>query len=81
MAVQYMLFAYLLYVAACVLVLAFGSFLYAMAMTKCIEENLFAIGKSTQAKVKQTEQIELWEQLIEYIEFHSRAKQLSNLTF
>lgn len=59
---------------ACILALSVGFYLYAMAMCKCIKQNLFAVSRNSQVKIKRAH---IGEQLIEFIGFHSRVKQLS----
>lgn len=67
------MFSYGLKIGACVIALGFGTYLYGISFSKCIKHNLFAINRSAQ---DETERNEIWNQLIEFIEFHSRAKQL-----
>lgn len=55
-----------------ILVFPIGCFLYGIAMTKCIKGSLFAINQNVHTK-----HIRSLEQLAEFTEFHSRAKQLS----
>lgn len=75
MLVQYMIISYLLFIGACVLALAFGSYLYVIAMNECVKENLVVISQSCQDKAKHGD---ILEQLNEFVEFHSCVKQLSN---
>lgn len=74
--IQYIMLKYALKVAACILALSIGFYLYAMAMCKCIRQKLFAIGQNSKASAR-IKHIRIWDQLIEFIEFHSRVKQLS----
>lgn len=71
--VQHKTFTYLVYIGACVLALGFGCYSYLMAMAECIKQNLCAIRRNIR---KSRQKKHLWEQLKEFIEFHSRAKQL-----
>lgn len=75
MLVQYTIISYWLFIGACVLSLAFGSHSYVIAMDECIKENLCAISQNLQDETKQNQ---ILEQLIEFVEFHSRVKQLSS---
>lgn len=58
-----------------VLILAIGFYIYQLAVSKCIKENLCAIEESSRIK---TERQLIRGQLIEFIEFHTKAKQLSD---
>lgn len=60
-------------IASCIIVLAIGIFLYAMAMIKCIKQNLFAVSQSIRSETE-IEQKLVWKQLIEYMEFDSSVK-------
>lgn len=74
MAYQYMILSYITMIGGGVLVLAIATFLYVMTMSKCIKACLFAIGRNTELKINR---IHIVEQLIEFIQYHSRVKQLS----
>lgn len=64
---------YILMTGACVAALGIGCYLYAIAASKCIKENLFAIIKNFENKNKRS----IRDQLIEFIDFHTKVKQLS----
>lgn len=70
------MFMYMFKIAACMLTLAVGFYLHVMVMIKGIKENLFAINSSAQ---NEAERMRIWGQLIEFIEFHTTAKQFSNI--
>lgn len=74
--IQYTITAYGLTFCACVFGLAVGCFLYVIALNKIIKASLFNFSQNTRAKI---DQIILLEQLIEFIELHSGAKQLSRI--
>lgn len=74
MGAQYTVLSYLTMIGGCVLVLGIGTFLYLMTMSKCIKSCLFAIGRNAELKSNRTH---IEEQLIEFIQYHSRVKQLS----
>lgn len=65
----------MLFISACVLAPGFGSYSYTNAMNKCVKEILFVISESCR---NEAELDQILEQLNEFIEFHSRVKQLSN---
>lgn len=62
-------------IGACILVLAIGSYLYVIAMSKSIKGSLFAIKRNAQANADQSI---LEEQIIEFLKLHSSAKRLSS---
>lgn len=62
-------------IGAGVLVLAIGAYLYGAGMAECIKVILLDIRHRTE--VKAAKKTHSMEQLIDFIEFHSRAKQLS----
>lgn len=70
---EYVVFLHGVRIGACVLILAIGSYLYAVGLCKRIKESLFAIIRSTQTK---TDQSILLGEIIEFIELHSSAQQL-----
>lgn len=61
-------------ICACVMNLSIGSYLYGIAYSKAIKGSLFTINQSIQA---QADPSILLEQLTEFLELHSNAKQLS----
>lgn len=70
---EYSILSYGLTFGGCVLVFAIGAFCYGVAWSKIIKCSLFSIHRSTQANVDQSI---LFEQIIEFLELHSRNKQL-----
>lgn len=76
MAVQYLMFVWMVMIGACVAVLVIGFYVYVIAMSKCIKQILSAIDKSLRVK---TNRKRIGVQLIEFIEFHTQVKQLSHL--
>lgn len=73
--IQYAITAYGVLIGACIISLGIGSFLYVIASTKCIRGNLFAINRCTNDSDKQ----HIWDQFIEFIQYHSRVKQFSRM--
>lgn len=71
---QYILASYGLMIGVCILALAIGTYLWVIAMTKCMKRILFAISQHADAEIDRSV---LSEQLIEFIEYHSRVKRLS----
>lgn len=71
---EYAILLYALIVTASILSMAIASFLYAVALSRDIKGSLFAFNLNAQAKVDQPI---LLDQLTEFIEVHSSAKQLS----
>lgn len=76
-AIEYVMAWYLLVIGAVLIPLAIGSYLYLMALSKCVKGALFAVSQCTNGT--KTNQ-EILERIIEYAELYSRVKQLS-LTF
>lgn len=75
MSMQFVMLSCMSIIAGCAIALAVGSFLYGIAMTKCIKGSLFAINRGARAKKGRH-----LEQIIEFIRFHSTAKQLSRIS-
>lgn len=69
MTFQCVMLSYMAFIAACVLALTMGSYLYFVASSECIKGSLLAIDQSANQNI--------FEQFIEFIEFHSLVKQLS----
>lgn len=61
---------YMMLIAACVIALGVGAYLYVVASCKCIKGSLFAIGRSGNRN-------NFFDQFNEFIQFHTRVKQLS----
>lgn len=78
MTIQGVMFGYLTMSGICMEAIAFGSYFYVIASIKCLKENLFAIKASSRDRAKRKL---IRRQLIEFIEFNSRAKQLSHLIY
>lgn len=74
MAIQFVMFSWGEMIGACILLLTVGAYLYAIAMSKCIEKSLNAVNHNARAE---TDQSILLKQLIEFLESHSNTKQLS----
>lgn len=73
-AIQYATLLYATKIGVCALTLGIGSYILAIASSKCIKGSLFAIGRSIKAE---SDRSCILDQLIEFIDFHSRVKQLS----
>lgn len=65
--------SYQLIIAACVISFAFGCYFLGIAMSKSIRGSLFSIDQSIGVKIDQKL---ILDQLAEFLEFHSTAKQL-----
>lgn len=76
MTVQCTIITYMAMIGACVLAVAIGSYFYTMAASKCIKENLFTVTENCRDKSKRKL---IRVQLIEFIDFHTQVKQLSNI--
>lgn len=70
--IQYAMTSYAVKIGACVIALGISSFLYVIASSKCFKENLSSIDT-----IDKIDQNTIWDQFIEFIEFHSHMKQLS----
>lgn len=68
-----MVILYMATIGASVMALAIGSYLYFTAASKCIKESLLSIGCCATANANQ----HILAQIVEFIQFHSRVKQLS----
>lgn len=73
--VEYTAFWYVHCNIACMISLAFGSFLLAIALINTIKRNICEINKDVQFKANR---LQASKKLISFIEFHSTLKQLSN---
>lgn len=76
---QYIIISYELYVIACVLSLAVGAYLFAIAATNEIESGIHDINESTQIKPKN--RLNFLQQFSIFISVHSTVKQLSKSIF
>lgn len=65
--------SYVVLIAACVICLGFGSYLYCIVTSKCIKGSLLSIGRCN------NNQKAIFNQFIEFIKFHSHVKQLSKI--
>lgn len=74
MAIQYAMFSRGEMIGACALTLAIGSYLYAIAISKCLKASLFAINRNAKSKANRRH---LLEQIIEFLDMHSKSQQLS----
>lgn len=72
--IQYTMMSYAAMIGACIIAFAFGFYLYTTAMTKCIKGILFHVNRSAESK---TNRKMVHKQIVEFIRFHSRVKQLS----
>lgn len=75
-AIQLTMFSYAMLIGACTLSLAFGYYAISISESKCIKGSATAIARNSKLKGKRKH---IFEQLIEFIEFHSHAKQLGSL--
>lgn len=57
------------WIGACAFALGIGCYFYLIASNKCIKGSLFSISRRTEQNIS--------DQFIEFIQFHSRVKQLS----
>lgn len=71
---EFLGFLYVAVVGTCVIIMAIGSYLYAIAMTKCVKGSLFSISRHAHRK---KDQARVFKQIVEFIQFDSRTKQLS----
>lgn len=74
MAIQYLMFLCGMRIGACALILAAGSYLHGIAISKCIKGSLFAINRNAKSKANRSH---LLEQIIEFLQLHSNTQQLS----
>lgn len=70
-ALKYAEISCLLLIGACAMIAAIEFYVYAIAMSICIKQNLFSISQET------TEEHIILEQFVEFIKFHAEVKQLS----
>lgn len=73
MTIQYIMQMYAHKIVACVLVIAAGFYLYSVTAIKSMKISLSSIQRKSHDKNER-----LREELFEFLEFHSRMKQLSN---
>lgn len=74
--IQFALISYGAMIGACFMNLQIGSFLYTVAMAKCLKSSLLSINKKAHCKARQAL---IPPQMIESLQFHSRLKQLSRI--
>ena len=63
-------------IGACAVSLTCGSSLYVIAASKCVKKSLHSISRNAHSKKKR---IHIFDQLTEFVEFHSRIKRLNQL--
>lgn len=76
--IDLLFFWYEMMISTYILALGIGSYFFGIAMSKSIKRSLFSISQSADTKI---ELKVISEQFAEFIEFHSRAEQLSDLNF
>lgn len=75
LALQYIMFSYAAKIAAGVLALAIGLYLYTIAMSKCVKQNLIAMSQSFRSKSQsKTARPFIRDQFIEYIKCYSSVR-------
>ena len=74
--IHYVMLLYAIMIGACVLALAIGSYLYIIALNKCMKESLNVINQTTHDKINR---IGIGKRLSEFIELHSNVKELSDI--
>lgn len=75
---QYVVISYMEMVGSCIISVGIGAYVFAMASNECIKCNLYSIGQSDTADDDgHSNQTDLIEHSIEYVQFQSFAKQLS----
>lgn len=74
--IQFVILSYAMTIAASDMALAIGSYLYAIAASKCIKQDLMDISQSARDK---RDQNRIRKQIFKFIDFHTRVKQLSNI--
>lgn len=74
-AMQYAMLTYEFAIAAPLLSVPIASYLYGIALNKIIKGSLFAINRSIRAE--KTDQFSFLKQIVEFIDVHSSANQLS----
>ena len=77
-AFQYMQLMYSINVGAFCVAMQMGTFMFMISMTKDIQRNLSLINENTKPKQRRKQ---IPKQIIDFIEFHSIAKQLSKILF
>lgn len=71
---EYIMIWYLVMIGACIISVAFGSYLFAITNSKCIKGDLSAIGQCTDGTKSYQE---ILDRIIEYSQYHANVKQLS----
>lgn len=74
MVIQYVILVYAAIIGACDITMAVGSYLYGIAMSECVKGTLNEINRHVHDK---TNKARIVEEIIEFVQFHSRVKQLS----
>lgn len=78
---QYAMLSYVVRIVACILALGVGVYVYLIGANKCMKSNLFSIGRCASSDDDDdddhTNESDLLEQFIEFIQFQALVKQLS----
>lgn len=74
--IQFAMLTYAFTINAPLITMSIASYLYAIALSRIVKGSLFAINRSSNRAEKLDRSI-LLEQIIEFLEVHSSAKQLS----
>lgn len=61
-------------IGVCIICFSIGIYLFAMSSSQCVKSSLFSISRNSKLKLNQKR---IFEQFNEFIQFHSRVKQLS----
>lgn len=69
--------SYMLIIAASIMTLIIGAYLYVMASNKCIKGSLLSIGRRATTVDDDTSRMELLGHFNEFIQYQSFAKQLT----
>lgn len=70
------MFTYALLVGGCATVLGIGLYFFTMAMSRTTKGTIVTVIRATEVESKRKQ---IREQLIEFLEFHSKVKQLSEI--
>lgn len=71
---QFTILSYAVVIAGCVIALAIGSYSYGVVLSKALKVSLNSINRHVRRKKNE---ICILDEIIEFVQFHSRGKQLS----
>lgn len=73
---EFLMYLYVAMVGTCVITLGIGSYIYGIAMSKCIKGSIFSISRHSHCKKNPSR---VFKRIVEFVHYHSRKKMLSKI--